>query len=61
MLSNGAEEVEKGEDNNFIISVEVEGFHNLKQVLEDNEIKITEYELLMRASNSIELDVESSE
>ena len=60
-VSNGAEEVEKGEDNNFIISVEVEEFHNLKQVLEDNEIKITEYELLMRASNSIELDVESSE
>ena len=37
-VSNGAEEVEKGE-----------------------EIKIAEYELLMRASNSIELDVESSE
>ena len=29
-VSNGAEEVEKGDENNLIISVEAEEFHNLK-------------------------------
>ena len=36
-------------------------FHNLKNVLEENEIKINQYELIMKASNSVELDEEASE
>ena len=60
-VSNGAEEVEKGDEDNLIISVEAEEFHNLKNVLEENEIKINQYELIMKASNSVELDDEASE
>ena len=60
-ISNGAEEVEQGDEDNLIISVEAEEFHNLKNVLEENEIKINQYELIMKASNSVELDDEASE
>ena len=60
-VSNGADEVEQGDEDNLIISVEAEEFHNLKNVLEENEIKINQYELIMKASNSVELDDEASE
>jgi YebC/PmpR family DNA-binding regulatory protein len=60
-VSNGADEVEKGDEDNFIISVEADEFHNLKNILEENEIKINQYELIMKASNSVELDDEASE
>ena len=60
-VSNGADEVEKGDENNLIISVEAEDFHNLKNVLEEQKVKINQYELIMKASNSVELDDEASE
>lgn len=60
-VSNGAEEIEKGDESNLIISAEVEEFHNLKNILEEKGINIIENEFIMRASNSIELDDEASE
>ncbi len=60
-VSNGAEEIEKGDESNLIISVEVEEFHNLKNILEEKDINIIEYELIMKAANSVELDDEASE
>ena len=60
-VSNGADEVEQGDEDNLIISVEAEEFHNLKNVLEENEIKINQYELIMKASDSVKLDDEASE
>ena len=60
-VSNGAEEIEKGDKSNLIISAEVEEFHNLKNILEEKDINIIEYELIMKASNSVELDDEASE
>ena len=46
-VSNGADEVETGDENNLIISVEAEKFHNLKNVLEEQQIKIDQYELCL--------------
>ena len=60
-VSNGAEEIEKGDESNLIISTEVEEFHNLKNILEEKDINIIDYELIMKASNSVELDDEASE
>ena len=60
-VSNGAEEIEKGDESNLIISAEVEEFHNLKNILEEKDINIIEYELIMKAANSVELDDEASE
>ena len=60
-VSNGAEEIEKGDESNLIISAEVEEFHNLKNILEEKDIIIIEYELIMKAANSVELDDEASE
>ena len=60
-VSNGAEEIEKGDESNLIISTEVEEFHNLKNILEEKDINIIEYELIMKAANSVELDDEASE
>ena len=60
-VSNGAEEIEKGNESNLIISAEVEEFHNLKNILEEKDINIIEYELIMKAANSVELDDEASE
>ena len=60
-VSNGAEEIEKGDKSNLIISAEVEEFHNLKNILEEKDINIIDYELIMKASNSVELDDEASE
>ena len=60
-VSNGAEEIDKGDESNLIISAEVEEFHNLKNILEEKDINIIEYELIMKAANSVELDDEASE
>ena len=61
LISEGIEDIESSEDNLTLIFTDANNIHNVKTVLENENIEILQADMIMDSSQTIKLDSEATE
>ena len=61
LISEGIEDIESSEDNLTLIFTDANNIHNVKTVLENENIEILQADMIMDSSQTVKLDSEATE